>query len=206
MFNGADKRNEQTGSIKIKGVDNVKLTARQQMFVEYYLQTGCRNSAEAIRHAGYTGNNPYVAASVMLRRPNVKKYLHQRKKHMMQEAGINAYNVLIEIATIAFSDIRELYNADGTLKNIKDLSKGAAAVLEAVEVDEIFSAEGDFKGYTKKVKMQSKLKALELLMRYLGILDKDKDGNNPINLNNVNVTLDLGGGNVLKLPVNGTEK
>lgn len=194
MYNGADKRTDETSGIAITGIEDVKLTARQQMFCEYYLKTGCRNASEAIRHVGYEGKQPAVAASVMLRRVNVKKYLRQRKTQMLKEAGIQSYNILIEIARIAFSDIRQLYNEDNTLKDITQLSDEAAAALEGVETDEITDTRGNVIGITKKVKMSSKLRALELLMKFKGLLDKDDSGNS-INFNNFNVSLDLGGTN-----------
>lgn len=192
MFNGADKRNEQTSSIEILGLENVKLTARQQLFVEAYLSNNC-NAAEAIRKVGYKGKNPYVAASCMLRNPNVTEYLRFRKEQELEKAGVNAYKVLTELAAIAFIDIRELYNPDGTLKKICELPRHIAAAIEGIECDEIFDhMTGVVLGHTKKVKFNSKLRALELLMKYTGLLD-NRDDKDKANFNSIIVTLNLGG-------------
>lgn len=202
----AEKRNEASNAVKLLDRDiDVELTARQQLFCEEYIKTKFKSATKAAIAAGYKGRHPHVAACTILKNPKVVKYLNIRKKLMLQDAGVSTFRMLQELAWIAFADIRQVYKDDGTLKNISELPEEVAAAIDGLETEEIFDLKtGALLGYGKKVKMNSKLRALELLMRFKGLLEKTKEGNQ-INFNNFNVSLDLGNGTVLKLPVNGEE-
>lgn len=203
MMNGADKRSEGGTSVDITNIDTIskgdlrsikaKLTARQQLFCEKYIELGFKSGGQAAIEAGYSGTNAYVSASTMLRNPNVKKYIQVRKKQMLHDIGINTYSMLHELARIAFADVRQLYNESGGLKNINELSADAAASIEAIETFDITNPmTGEIIGTTKRVKFNNKLKALEMLMKFRGMLDKDNQQKQPM-FNEYLVSLNLGG-------------
>lgn len=81
--------------------------------------------------------------------------------------------VLAELRMIALSDLREAFNANGTLKDIKDLPKSIARAIASVEVEDLFAGKGEERvhiGYTKKVKFWDKTKSIEMVMKNLGLL------------------------------------
>jgi phage terminase small subunit len=72
--------------------------------------------------------------------------------------------VLREVARLAFSDHRRLYNSDGTLKRPDELDDDTAAAVASVEVFEQYEGRGKSRtlvGYTKKVKLSDKNAALD---------------------------------------------
>ena len=84
---------------------------------------------------------------------------------------------LQELRDIMTADVRDAYNPDGTLKNIKEIPANLAAALQSIESDEIFEGSGDARtwtGYAKKVKFWDKAKAIELFMKKHGLLVERK--------------------------------
>jgi hypothetical protein len=80
--------------------------------------------------------------------------------------------ILNEIRSIGLVDIRQIYDDDGKLKHPKDWPDGIAAALVSVETDELFEGHGRDReqiGYTKKVRFQDKLRALEMWGKELGM-------------------------------------
>lgn len=76
--------------------------------------------------------------------------------------------ILDEIKSIGLADIRTAYDDQGKLKDPKDWPAELARVVSAVETMEEYSGKGDGRqliGYTKRLKLWDKLKALELLGR-----------------------------------------
>lgn len=77
--------------------------------------------------------------------------------------------VLAEIKAISFSNVQELYNDDGSIKPPSEWPDEAARAVEAVQVDEIwggFGKEREQIGETKRVKLWSKAKGVELLGKH----------------------------------------
>lgn len=75
-----------------------------------------------------------------------------------------------ELKAIGLLDIIDIYNNDGTVKRIEDIPENARRVIADIEVREIFEDTPQGKkwiGYTKKIKFNNKLKAIELLMKHL---------------------------------------
>lgn len=104
----------------------------------------------------------------------VKRYslaLRARDEYVVQ-------NVLRELKRIFSIDIREAYDDNGCLRDIKKLSAELASVVSSIETDEIFEGTGKqrtWTGYTKKVKFWDKMKALELQMKNLAMLIERHD-------------------------------
>lgn len=129
-----------------------------------------------------------AAASRLLRNVKVQEYLQSQKDNLKEKINVTQEQVINQLARIAFGDIRKLYNDSGSLKNIQDLDDDTAAILTGVETTEEFDGYGEDKemiGYTKKVKMADKTKALDLLGKYFGIF-KEKveiDSDKPFEVN-----------------------
>lgn len=93
------------------------------------------------------------------------------KSKLQAKHDITKDSLILELQKIAFSDIRELYNADNNLKNITDFSDRVAATVSSIEVDELYEGSGKERtriGFTRKVKLANKIAAIERLCRMLG--------------------------------------
>jgi phage terminase small subunit len=148
------------------------LSAKHQRFVEEYLVD--LNGTQAAIRAGYKEKSARFTAAELLARPDVQEAIEAERKRQAEAAGVRAERVLRELAAIAFADVRDLLSwgtAGGgqegdparfvvRFKDAKDVSPTAAAAIQAVS----HGANGF------SLKMHSKIKALELLAKHLGIV------------------------------------
>ncbi len=87
-----------------------------------------------------------------------------------QRADVTQAMVVRELASIAFFDVRKLFNGDGSLKRVQELDDATAAALASIEVVDI--GPGGQMELSKKFKSPEKLKALDLLGTHLGMFAK----------------------------------
>lgn len=147
------------------------LTEKMQTFVREYL-IDLNATAAAIR-TGYSKKTAHAIGWEMLRKPAVAAEVSRCRGELMNKLEVTAERVVAELASLAFSDIREIFSPDGALKPMMEWSAGAAAAVSSLEVDEIFAGSGENRvsiGQLKKLKLWSKVDALQLLARHLGLL------------------------------------
>ena len=147
----------------------MNLTDKQEAFCNEYLIDF--NATRAAIVAGYSQKTARYTASENLTKPNIQGRLKELYKEREKRTQITQDRVLEELAYIAFFDIRNLFNENGTLKNITDLDEETARALAAVDVDEHKIGKGDdaVLAYFKRIKALDKKAALELLGKHLGM-------------------------------------
>lgn len=77
-----------------------------------------------------------------------------------------------ELSTLGFLDIRGLFANDGTLLPVDSWPDSIAASIAGIEITETFEGNGAdrvWTGYTKKIKIHDKLKAIEMLARSMAM-------------------------------------
>jgi len=156
------------------------LQDRQRRFVAEYLVD--LNATQAAIRAGYSRKTADVQGPRLLGNVRVAAAIREAGKAREQRTGFTADRVLEELGRLAFSDVRKLYNADGTLKNPTEWPDDIALAVSAVEVVEktaTTSLDEDEDGnptlkqepiQVKKVKLLDKLGALNLGMQHLAML------------------------------------
>lgn len=140
-----------------------------------------------------------AASSRMLRNVKVQEYISEKQKEIEERTEITQDKVIKELANIAFFNIKNIYNNNGTLKAIKDIDEETIRAISSVKVLQKAGAMKisiDMEGKDNEVpiehiqeqtiefKTNDKVKALELLGKHLGMF-KEKvtiDGN--VNTNN----------------------
>ena len=128
---------------------------REQLFAAYYvIEKG--NGTEAARKAGYQGDCRKRSCQ-LLQRSRIQEVIDRERARLLNHLDVKKERVLSELAYIAFADIRELFNPDGTLKNFPDLRREIAAAINSFEI----------RHGTTKVRFNSKIHALDLLGRWL---------------------------------------
>lgn len=74
-----------------------------------------------------------------------------------------------ELSRIASADIRQVYDADGTIKDIRDLPPELVRCIESIDTEERATKGGKFYARVRKVRMYDKLRAIELLGKKLSM-------------------------------------
>lgn len=162
------------------------LTPKQRRFVaEYCIDL---NATAAYIRAGYEsrGHVAESAASRLLSNVEIQAAIVEKQKSLAGRCDVTAEKVVREVAALAFSDIRQLFNVDGTLKKIHELDDATAASISSIEVDELTAGETVI-GLTKKIKLWDKNSAQERLCKHLGLFRED-NSQKPISLPNIRIS------------------
>ena len=170
------------------------LNPKQQRFVDEYLIDV--NATQAATRAGYSKKTANEQGARLLAHASVRAAIQAGMDARAKTTGITAKRVLEQLERLVFFDIRTLYNEDGSLKAVHELSDEAATALVSVDTDEIFAGTGKERvaiGWSKKVRVADRVGSIQLAMRHLKMLtDKvavggDGDNPNPIPVANTAV-------------------
>lgn len=147
-----------------------KLRRRHQLFVDAFVRMGV--ATDAYREVyGQDVKRADVSAAKVMARPEVKEAVAERTEQAIARVGVRKLRVFEELARIAFSDLGDFYNPDGSLKGIHDIPAAARAALQGLEVDELFESDGEGGrvkvGRRPKIRTHSKNEALKLLGQHL---------------------------------------
>jgi phage terminase small subunit len=150
------------------------MTPKQQRFVEAYLKTG--NAAEAYRTAYRSKGSAKRCADEayrLLQHPDISRIVEQAEKRKeqsiaraMDRYAITPERILGELARIGLSDIRDMFDDNGNLRRLNELSDDAAAAVASVKVVTRNVGDGEVE-YVHEVKRWDKTKALQLLGQHL---------------------------------------
>jgi len=143
------------------------LTAKQSKFVNEYLKD--LNASQAAIRAGYSKNGTRSIANKLMTRADIKAEIALKMGKRSARTEVSADRVLLELSRLAFLDIRKAYGKDGALKAITDMDDDTVAAIAGFDVVESVSS-GEVTGVLKKIKLSDKSRALELIMRHLGML------------------------------------
>lgn len=163
-----------------------ELTLKQRKFAQEYCID--LNATAAYIRAGYNakGHAAESAASRLLSNVEIQDAVAQKQKELAAKCDVTAERVIREVAALAFSDVRKLFTADGSLKPIHELDDVTAAAIASIEVDEIKS-DGAVIGQVKKIKVWDKNSATERLCKHLGLFRED-NSQRPLMLPSVEIS------------------
>lgn len=147
------------------------LNDRQKRFCELYAAS--LNATSSYIEAGYKVKNEKVAgvnAARMLGNASIQAYLTEIKAKAQENTGITVDRVLEEYAKIAFSDISEAIEVDGTNAYLKPFDKLPKRVTASISSITFSTMEGKHGTSSKmSIRLWDKGKALEGLAKHLGI-------------------------------------
>lgn len=146
---------------------NNPLTAKQARFVEEYLID--LNAAAAARRAGYSVKMADRIGFQLLEKTRIQAAIQAAQLARSARTGITADRVIAEIAKVAFADPRNVMTwGPGGVRLIDSATLSEIDVAMIAEVSETRSESGG----SLKVKLHSKLDALEKLAKHVGIYDR----------------------------------
>lgn len=150
-------------------VQNLGIKPKHALFIAEYLVD--KNAKAAAIRAGWTEKTAGRASWELLHKnPKTAAAIKEALEAQQVRTGITADRVLLEIANIAFAKPTDVmaWGPDGViLRDSKSLTPEAAALVQ-----EVSETKGTDKGGgSVKIKVYSKLDALDKLCRHLGIFN-----------------------------------
>lgn len=140
-----------------------KLTDKQQKFVDEYLID--LNATQAAIRAGYSVKTADAIGCENLTKPNIQQAIAEHMAERSRRTGVNQDRVVLELAKIAFVRMTDVVDDHGRIKGTA--TDDDLACIESIKYKE---SDNEFGGSVEReVKIGSKLKALELLGKHLGM-------------------------------------
>ena len=131
------------------------------------------NATQAAVRAGYSAKTADQQGSRMLANVKVQQEIGERMAERSRRIGVNQDRVVVELSKIAFVKMTDIVDEQGKIKD--GASDDDLACIESVKYKE---SSGDSGGSVEReVKLSSKLKALELLGKHLGMWNSKLDVN-----------------------------
>lgn len=150
-----------------------KLTEKQQRFVDEYLID--LNATQAAIRAGYSVDSARDIGCENLTKPNIQSSIAKAMAERSKRTGVNQDRIVEELAKIAFVNIADVVDTDDCTV-LQNASSDDLACIESVKVKEFPTKDGGI-GTEREVKLASKMKALELLGKHLGMWNDKLDVN-----------------------------
>jgi phage terminase small subunit len=159
-----------------------QLNPKQKSFVLQYLID--KNATQAAIRAGYSSKNAHVVgprlfANVRIQQEIVNQIALQEKRTL-----VTADEVITELKRIAFLDISGALKEDGSLKDISEIPEDIRHAIAGLEIEELFEGTGrerEHVGFTKKIKLSDKVRALELIGKHLKLFTEKIEHSGEIN-------------------------
>lgn len=140
-----------------------KLTDKQRRFVDEYLID--LNATQAAIRAGYSTKTADRIGPELLGKTCVSEAISKKMAARSRRTGVNQDRVVLELAKIAFAKMTDIVDSNGKIK--EDASPDDLACIESIKYKE---SDNEYGGSVEReVKIASKLKALELLGKHLGM-------------------------------------
>lgn len=145
----------------------MKHTARQLAFVGEYLKD--LNATQAAIRAGYSPRTAQKNASRLMANEGIAELIQKAMAERAKRLSLDSDRVLQGIANVAFFDLAHAFERDeatgaAKLRSLPDMPRD---VRDSVLGIDVHHDGGDMPGFTVKLKVDSRLKALELLGRHL---------------------------------------
>lgn len=149
-----------------------KLTEKQQRFVDEYLID--LNATQAAIRAGYSVKTADKQGWQLLEKTRITEAISEQMAERSRRTGVNQDRVVLELARIAFVNAADVIDPENaTIK--KGATSDDTAAIQSVKVKVIPTKEGE--GVEREVRLNDKLKALELLGKHLGMWNDRMDVN-----------------------------
>lgn len=148
-----------------------QLSEQRQRFVDEYLID--LNGTQAAIRAGYSVKTAQEQASRLLSNVMVQEAISKKMAERSKRTGVNQDRVVLELAKIAFVRMTDVVDSNGRIRG--DASDDDLSCIESIKYKE---SDNEFGGSVEReVKIASKMKALELLGKHLGMWNDKLDVN-----------------------------
>lgn len=144
------------------------MTQREERFCEEFLVD--LNGTRAAIRSGYSSKTAYSIAHELLQKPHIAAYVEQLKVERSTRTRITADRVLAELASIAFSDLRDYScNDAGQMRLAAGAPSFAARAVASIKRKKHYGKKGEFEA-TVEFKLWDKVAALRQLAPHVGLV------------------------------------
>ena len=147
------------------------MTDKQKKFIDEYLID--LNATQAAIRAGYSPKTARSIANELLTKPDIQTCIDKKQAVIARRTGISQDRVVRELAKIAFVNINDICTSNGRIR--QDATDDDLSCIESIKVKQTETDTGSSE--EREVKLCSKLKALELLGKHLGMWNDKVDVN-----------------------------
>lgn len=152
------------------------LSPKMRRFCEEYIID--LNGTQAAIRAGYSQRTADVISCQHLVKLKVRDYIHQLQEEIRERNRVTIDKLVQGLAAIVRLDPIDLFNENGTVKNLSDMPEVARKCIAELKMMEVSGVDGPM-GTMKTIKLPSKLEAIEKLMKHLGGYEKDNEQQKP---------------------------
>ena len=146
------------------------MTPKQRKFVDEYLID--LNATQAAIRAGYSPHTAEQQGHQLLEKTLVSAAVKKAMAERSRRTGIAADRIINELARIAFSNAADVINPlDGSI--LPEAERDDTAAVQSVRTKTTPTKNGSAREH--EVKLYDKLRALELLMRHLGMYETKEE-------------------------------
>ena len=151
------------------------LNEKQKRFCEEYLID--LNATQAAIRAGYSVKTANEQGSQLLAKLSVQEEISAKMAERSKRTGVNQDRIVQELARLAFRNLTDVVDRDGKIRD--SATEDDLACIESMKVKKtsIGNGENISDSEEREVKIYSKLKALELLGKHLGMWRDKQDIN-----------------------------
>ncbi len=139
------------------------LIAKHKRFCREYVLD--YNATQAYIRAGYSKNGAGPSGFQLLKKPKIKEYIAEIEgcviRGLTEKYEVNVERIVSELSFMALANLADLFDKDGKKRPTATLPEELQRVVG--------------------MKFSDKVKALEMLGRYLGLFEKDNEQARPYN-------------------------
>jgi len=147
----------------------MSLNEQRKRFCEEYVID--LNGKQAAIRAGYSAKTAEVKASSLLSIVKVQDYIAELRAKQQLRTSITSDMVINELAKLAFSDIRDIYDDNGNLIAVNELPESVSATISSFKSRKERNGDDSF-DIIDEYRRYDKIKALELLGKHFKIFDR----------------------------------
>lgn len=147
-----------------------ELSKREEAFAKSY--AAHENGTKAATEAGYSKRSAHSQSTVLLKRPEVQERIFALRMAASLRTNVTVDRVLLEMARVAFADVRNIFDDDGNLLPPKEWDDETAASIVGLDTTQSVLQIDDrtqVTNHLSKVRRADKMAALDKLARHLQI-------------------------------------
>ena len=156
---------------------------RHEQFIQAYFTDPEKNIERAYVAAGFhvkTLKDKSLSACVsggrLFKNVLVQRRLRELQERQIRRLDVQADKVVLELARIGFSDIRNVVGSNGCITDPREWDDETAAAVSSLKTEKLFDGKGPQRkhiGYTQELKLWDKNTALTNLAKHFKLLNEN---------------------------------